>query len=124
LAEIGLIKNKMLDINKTMEVVEECENLLKKRRPPVEMRNQIDVDYLIDNQSVIIFEIRSLYDKPGETIEHPVAKATFVNSGNRWNVFWMRSDMKWHTYKPKASVKRVSEFIKLVDEDPLGCFWG
>ena len=112
------------DILHTVEIIEALENFLYKRRPPVELRSKVDLAYKIDNQSVIIYEIRPLWDSVKEIINEEFAKATFVKTQNHWKVFCMRSDMKWHTYEPKPRVKTIKEFIDLVDKDDLCCFWG
>ena len=39
-------------------------------------------------------------------------------------VFWKRADMKWRRYAPRPEVKSLEGFLKLVDEDANGCFWG
>ena len=114
----------MIDILQTAEVIESCENLLQKRRPPEKMRHQVDLAYRIDNQSVLIFEIRSRWDRKEEFFESPIAKTTWVRTKNHWKVFWMRSDLKWHVYKPKPVVNTICDFIKLVDQDSYSCFWG
>jgi hypothetical protein len=61
---------------------------------------------------------------PGEKIEHSVAKATYVRSNRRWRVFWLRQDMKWHSYKPVPDVATIEDFSALVHEDRDGCFFG
>jgi Protein of unknown function (DUF3024) len=114
----------MFDIIQTADIIEACENLLQKRRPPENIRHQVDLNYRIDNQSVLIFEVRSRWDKTNEFFESPIAKTTWVKSKNCWKVFWLRADLKWHSYKPVATVKSISEFVKLVDQDKHGCFWG
>ncbi|HEX8546811.1 MAG TPA: DUF3024 domain-containing protein [Cytophagaceae bacterium] len=108
----------------TLEVIEAMENFLAVRRPPEEMRSELDLGYKIEDQSIFIFEIRPQWNKPEIIREHPVAKATFVKTKNHWKVFWMRADLKWHSYTPKPFVKTVSAFAKLVDEDRHHCFWG
>ncbi len=114
----------MFDIIQTAEIIEACENLLHVRRPPEEMRHQVDLNYRIEGQNVLIFEIRSRWDKPEILFESPIAKTTYVKSKRLWKVFWMRADLKWHLYKPNTEVKTISEFVKLVDQDNHGCFWG
>lgn len=114
----------MFDIIQTADIIAACENLLQKRRPPEDMRHQVDLNYRIEDQSVLIFEVRSRWDNKAEFFESPVAKTTWVKSQNHWKVFWMRSDLKWHVYKPKPTLKTISEFIKLIDQDKYGCFWG
>jgi hypothetical protein len=114
----------MKDILQTAEVIEACENLLQKRRPPEELRDKVDLDYRIDNQSVLIFDIRCRWDKKDVFFESPIAKTTWVKTKNHWKVFWLRADLKWHVYKPVSTVKTIYYFIELVDQDKHGCFWG
>jgi hypothetical protein len=97
---------------------------MKERRPPVEIRNELDLGYSIEGQSVYVFEIRPRWDKPEEIMEIPTAKTTYVKSKNHWKIFWMRADLKWHHYNPVPYVKKIDQFFKVVDADAFGCFWG
>ena len=97
---------------------------VQKRRPPPHIRPQIDIGFRIDRQSVEVFEIRPAWKRPDETMEHAVAKATFVRTRGLWKVFWMRADLKWHSYPPAATVGSVEKFLDLVEADPHACFWG
>ena len=108
----------------TLEVIEVMENFIAKKRPSEHIRHQVDLNYKIEDQSVIIFEIRPRWDKPEIKMEPKISKATFIKAKNHWKVFWQRSDLKWHSYQPKPEVKSLNEFIKLVEEDKHGCFWG
>ncbi|NOX68946.1 MAG: DUF3024 domain-containing protein [Gammaproteobacteria bacterium] len=106
-----------------------CEQLVKryidKRRPPPDIRPELDLGYRIQGQSVEIFEIRPVWrGAPGEKMEQPVAKTTFVKSRGVWKVFWQRADLKWHSYQPASEVRRIEDFLELVDRDEFGCFYG
>ena len=94
------------------------------RRPPPHIRTELDIGYRIDRQSIEIFELRPAYDSPEETIEHAIAKATYVKSKEIWKVYWMRADLQWHPYEPMALVRTVEEFIAVIDRDQHGCFFG
>jgi hypothetical protein len=113
-----------IDIMQTLEVIEVMENFIAKKRPPEHIRHQWDLNYKIEDQSVVIFEIRPRWDRPELKMEPNISKATFIKAKNHWKVFWQRSDLKWHSYQPKPEVKSLNEFIKLVEEDKHGCFWG
>lgn len=113
-----------ISIFQTLEVIEALENFIYKIRPPEELRDQVDITYKIEDQSVIIFEKRPHWQNPSETIESSVAKATYVKTKKHWKVFWMQSDLKWHVYKPMPNVKTLNEFVDLVDKDEHACFWG
>ena len=95
-----------------------------KRRPPVHLRDKVDLAFHFDGRSVEIFEIRPAWQHRKETMEHPVAKATFVRSKNRWRIFWMRRDLKWHGYEPNLEVQSLKAFLNVVDRDEYCCFFG
>ena len=102
----------------------ELDKFLEKRRPPVDIRSRLDFGYRINNQSVEIFEIRPNWRNPEETMETPVAKATYVKKHSHWKVYWQRADLKWHSYDPESTVKRLEDFLELVGEDKHNCFFG
>jgi hypothetical protein len=113
-----------LDVIRAAETINLLENFIDKRRPPEHIRSKVDLSYKIENQSVIIFEIRPHWRNENEMIEQPIAKTTWVNTQKIWKIYWMRADLKWHSYEPKAIVKKIEQFLKTVDEDAHGCFWG
>ncbi len=97
---------------------------IEKRRPPAHIRSELDFGYRVCGQSIEIFEIRPIWNKPSEYQESPIAKATFTQKQQVWKIYWQRSDLRWHSYPPKPQVKTLEEFIAEVDADPHGCFWG
>ncbi len=100
------------------------EAFVEKRRPPEDIRPELDIGFRIKGQSVEIFEIRPRYLDPDVKMEEAVAKATYVRTQRIWKVFWQRQDLKWHGYDPKPRVRSLKKFLQLVDEDALCCFWG
>src|SRR5690606_34910997 len=100
------------------------QGFLEERRPPAHIRDQLDLGYRFDGQSIEIFEVRPSFRYPDEKIESPVAKATYVKSRKLWKVYWMRQDLKWHRYPPAPEVRHVEDFIALVKEDAHACFFG
>lgn len=58
------------------------------------------------------------------TLEHAVAKATYVKAEAVWRVYWKRRDLKWHRYDPLPEVASLEAFVQLVHEDAHACFWG
>lgn len=98
---------------------------VERRRPAPHIRPQLDLAFRVWGQSVEIFEVRPKWrGAPGETMEHSVAKATYVRSREIWKVFWKRADLKWHAYPPAPQVGSIERFLALVDEDRDGCFFG
>lgn len=102
----------------------EVRAFIEKRRPPPHIRNELDLGFRLEGQSVEIFEIRPLWRHPGKKIEEAVAKATYVKTQRVWKVFWQRADLKWHRYDPEPEVSSLQEFLALVDRDKYACFFG
>jgi hypothetical protein len=100
-------------------------DFLAKRRPPPHIRPKLDLGYRIKGQSIELFEIRPVWrGKAGDKREHPFAKATYVRATGIWRVFWLRADLKWHSYPPAPAVGSIEHFLKLVVEDKHACFFG
>lgn len=97
---------------------------IEKHRPPVHVRNKVDLSFRIEGQSVVIFEIREMWNQRDKKYESPIAKATYVKKTNSWKLYWQRADLKWHRYDPAAEVKTIEEFLAIVEKDEYGCFWG
>ena len=97
---------------------------IEKRRPPAHIRDKVDLNFRIENQSIIIYESRAHWQNNSKRVEVPVAKATYVKTKKVWKIFWRKSDMKWHGYEPTNEVKELDEFANVVDEDKYGCFFG
>ena len=95
-----------------------------KRRPPVHLRDQVDLGFRFDGRSVEIFEIRPRWDDPTERVEEAVGKARYLKTRDMWLVYWQRADLKWHKYEPVPEVSTIDAFLRLVDEDEYACFFG
>lgn len=108
----------------TRRIERALDAFVQRRRPPPHIRHELDIGYRLSRQSVEVFEIRPVWGRPTETMEYPVAKATFVATAGVWKVFWQRADLKWHSYAPVPAVGSIEKFLELVEKDPLGCFWG
>jgi len=113
-----------LYVLQSLDVIEAMENFIARKRPPEHIRPKLDLGYKIEDQSIVVFEIRPQWNKPDVIKEHPVAKATFIKAKKYWKIFWIRSDLKWHSYTPVPTVKTVEEFTSIVESDKYHCFWG
>lgn len=98
---------------------------VERRRSAPSLRNQVDFAFRLEKQSVVLFEVRPGWGgREGESIEQPVAKATCVKAHGVWRVYWMRADLKWHSYEPCPMVGDLEAFLGVVDEDVHHCFFG
>lgn len=93
-------------------------------RPPAHVRPQLDIGFRVTDQSLELFEIRPRWDKPSEILELSFAKTTFVKKSRTWKIYWMRQDLKWHSYQPVSEVGTLEEVLSVVSEDAFSCFRG
>ena len=108
----------------TLEIIDVMAGFLKRKQPPPALRRKVDLDYRIDGQSVIIFEIRPAFNNLNQKIESPFAKATFIKTKRCWKVYWQRANLKWYGYSPKPLVLTIRDFAELVESDLHHFFWG
>ena len=106
------------------EIKKAAAKYLYYNRPPLEIRDKVDLAYRIEGQSVYVFEIRPRWDNPKVKMESPVAKTTYIKSTDVWKVYWIRSTMKWDLYEPVPYVRTIYDFFDLVQEDEHNCFFG
>lgn len=97
---------------------------VERKRPARHIRNQLDFSFRISGQSFEILEIRPQWNDPTKTLERPIAKATYVTSRKIWKLYWMRADMKWHSYKPFPSSNSLEKILTAMEQDQYDCFWG
>lgn len=95
-----------------------------RQKIPLEIRNQVRMEYSINSHDVEIFEVRPRWDNPQEEMQTPVAKIKLVRTAKEWRLFWMRQDLKWHRYEPLQSSRDLKEIVDEIDQDRQGCFFG
>lgn len=102
----------------------EIQKFIDSIRPPIDIRDKVDIGYTFQNNALQIFEIRPRWDNRNKTIQTPIAKAKFVKSRGIWIVYWKRASGKWERYQPNPEVNELSLFFEVLVTDEYGCFWG
>ncbi|ERM81335.1 hypothetical protein P872_10655 [Rhodonellum psychrophilum GCM71 = DSM 17998] len=97
---------------------------LEEKRPPVELREEMDLQCTIKDQNIVLEEISPSFRSPTIKLTIPLAKITFVNAKNEWKIYWMRASGKWELYKPDKKISTLEEILKEISDDPYGCFFG
>ena len=92
--------------------------------PDPSVRAQLRHGYRIDGNRVILFESRVQWDDHSKWFEHPVAQFRFVASIQRWRLYCMFRDLKWHGYEPLPEAPDLATLVAEVKRDPTGIFWG
>ena len=97
---------------------------ISKRRPPPHIREKLDYRADIRGTTITIVSVRPRFDDPSLKIDHPIARVRWIGTKKKWQMYWMRADLKWHAYKPASGVKSIGDALEEVDRDPHGCFFG
>ena len=96
---------------------------VERRRPPVHLRDKLEHGFRMDGQAIELFEVRPRFDDKTRKTQLSFAKARYVKTAKAWKVYWMRGNGRWWPYQP-GQVKKVEDFIRLVEEDKDNCFFG
>jgi Protein of unknown function (DUF3024) len=111
-----------LEIAQHMKVLED--SLWTLRRPALHLRDRIREGQRFTDQSIELFFVRPAYNRPSEHIEESIAKVRFVRTQRVWRIFWKRADLKWHGYQPCPKAPTLTAALRVINEDPHGCFFG
>ncbi|MGK3687110.1 DUF3024 domain-containing protein, partial [Escherichia coli] len=49
---------------------------------------------------------------PGSTACSGSARIKYIRSLDRWKIYWMRKDMKWHQYSTELSLTDALELVR------------
>jgi DUF3024 family protein len=105
-----------------MKVLEDC--FWSRRRPPLNMRDQVREGQRFTDQPIELFIVRPDFIRPGEQVEQSIAKVQWVRTQGAWRIFWKRADGHWHRYQPCPQADSLSYALRVTDEDANNCFFG
>lgn len=94
------------------------------RRPPAEMRDEIREGQRIKGHDIDLFLIHPSFADPSRDYEESIAKIRYVRSRDRWKLYWMRADGKWHGYPPHREVSSLRKAVNIIHQDAYCCFFG
>ncbi len=70
--------------------------------------------YVVKGHEVVVAKRRPRWDNQTEWTETPVAKLKFIRSAGKWQLYWMRADMKWHEYPGLLSSQCLDNLVQEV----------
>lgn len=93
------------------------------KRPPVEIRDRLDIGFSYEKNTFEIFEIRPVWcsEDPNDYQKLSFAKFRYAKSQMIWKLYWMRGSGKWQLYE---QANNLDEIIDFVEADTHGCFYG
>jgi hypothetical protein len=102
------------------------ESYVKTKRPPKEIRHQLDLGFKFERNTFEIFEIRPEWNSPDQNDyqKSSFVKFRYVKSRRIWKLYWMRASGKWELYEPFPQSNSLDKIIDCIDADVYGCFYG
>jgi len=97
---------------------------IKKIRPPVEMRDRLDIGYTYKKEIIEIYERQPIWGKENAFENYPYAKIKYVKTHHKWKLYWLRASGKWESYNPFSESSNLEKMLSVIEEDALGCFKG
>jgi len=109
----------IVDINE-----QKIEKFVEKLRPPVEVRDQVDIGYSFNANTFLLFEIRPDWKNSDIKNKLEIAKIRFIKSQKLWKLYWFRASGKWELYEPHPFSTSIEELFQVIKDDKRACFWG
>ena len=95
-------------------------------RIPVELRDQIHLEYAVRGNAITIVERRPAWrpDLGPEWTSNKLAQLRYDVKAGKWSLHWRDSNDRWHLYTDMRPVDDVAPLLAEIDADPTGIFWG
>ena len=78
----------------------------------------------ITGSEVVIVSVRPWFQDKTQMIDSPIAKVKWVNTQKVWKLYWMRADLRWHSYPSLPETSSIRTALAEVDRDRDCCFFG
>lgn len=93
-------------------------------RIPMELQNQIKLEFSKRENYVTLFEKRRYFKDPSQWTKSKIAQFRYNPDDKKWTLYWWRHTGKWYQYKEIKPQNDLQELVDEVDKDLTGIFWG
>ena len=97
---------------------------VQRMKPPPEFLDKLSYKAELIGSSVILSDVRPMWNSPRRKRASPFAKIKCVATRREWRLYWMKSDLKWHSYEYKPVFRSLRKALLEVEEDSYHCFFG
>ena len=94
------------------------------QRVPPPIRAEPELRFRFEGNSVLLYERRPAWNRPGEWTESNVAKFRYFVGREEWVLYWRDRYGRWKRYDLLGASLVFEDLLSQVDEDPTGIFWG
>ncbi|MBB4080802.1 hypothetical protein GGR28_003437 [Lewinella aquimaris] len=104
--------------------IQKVEAWLAKKRPPIDIRPQLDYTYRLQRNTFILCEVRPYPMMKDGYRTAPFAKIHYLKRSNIYLIYWQRANGRWLNYEAGNSATTLNDALAIIDEDVHGCFYG
>ena len=96
------------------------------RRVPEHARDQVRLEVDVADRAVTILECRPPWrpEYDSDWTRFPIARLRYVESRNRWSLYWRDRNLKFHEYDLADPTSDIQDLLDEIDRDPTSIFWG
>ena len=94
------------------------------KRVPPHVRDQLELRFRFEGNSVVLYERRPSLARSGEWVEPEVAKFRFFVGRQEWVLYWQNRYLEWKRYDLIGPSRRFEDLLAEVNADPTAIFWG
>ncbi|MDO8686000.1 MAG: DUF3024 domain-containing protein [Clostridiales bacterium] len=94
------------------------------RRIPIDIRDQVKLIFKVMRDKVTLIETRPYFRDPSIWTETPIAQFRFDNKTDKWKLYCMDGNSRWHLYDLIKPSVDFDDMLKALDNDRTGIFWG
>ena len=107
-----------------LKQIERSVGELCRRHSPQEHAEQLRLVYEVEGHVVSVYEERAPWQGGGEWTRSGIARFRLVRSKGVWQLYWMRSDPRWHLYDAGTMPTDLDALVAIVEADEFGAFFG
>ena len=94
------------------------------QRIPTHVRNQLELGFRFEGNSVVLYERRPPWRGKGPWTESAVAKFRYFVGRQEWELYCRDRYERWHRYELIGPSRVFDDLLSEVEEDPTAIFWG
>lgn len=99
---------------------------LCERRVPVEIRDQVKLEFTVRGNGITIVERRPPWraDFGADWSSMKIAQLRFDPTARTWSLWWADRNGRWGRYWDVDATADIDDLLHEIDADPTGTFWG
>ena len=94
------------------------------QRIPRQIRDELELRFRFEGNSIILYERRPAWNRPGEWTESVVAKFRYFVGRHEWVLYCRERHERWKRYDLIGASRVFEDLLSEIDDDPTGIFWG